>query len=96
MTDVMIDMRHDALRVALLDRRKNGFVRAVNFVRIVVQPADQPDDHAQFRRQIVEQAQQASVAGDLTDQAVKSVILFDLPSRIIEIGGLVKNIDLSP
>ena len=37
-----------------------------------------------------------SIAGDLADQAVKPVILFDLPGRIIQIGGLVKNIDLSP
>ena len=96
MTDVMIDMRNDTFRVALLDRSEDRFVRAGDFVRIVVQPADQTDDHAQFRRQIVEQARQTPVAGGLADQSVKSVVFFNLPGRIIKVGSLVKNIDLSP
>ena len=38
----------------------------------------------------------APVAGDLADQTVKAVVFFDLTGRIIEVGGLVQNIDLPP
>jgi hypothetical protein len=92
----MIDMRHDALGVPLLDRGENGFVGAGDLVRIVVEAADQAYDHAQFGGEIVEQPQQAPVAADLADQAVEAVVLLELPRLIIEIGGPIENVELSP
>ena len=89
-------MRGDAFGVPGFDGGKQRLVRPRDLVRIVVQAADQPDHHAQFRREIIEQPQQAPVIGNFKDQPVKAVVLFHLPRRIVEIGGLVQNIDLPP
>ena len=93
---MVIDMRGDAFGVPGFDRRKQRLVRPRDLMRIVVQAADQPDDHAQLGREIIEQPQQAPVIGDFEDQPVKAIVFFHLPRGIVEIGGLVQNIELSP
>ena len=93
---MMVDMRHDALGVSRLDRRKDRLVGTSDFVRIVVQPSDQSDHHAQFGGKIIEQAQQTLVGGNLADQAVKAVILLNLPHGVVAIGHLMKDHELSP
>ena len=93
---MVIDMCGDAFGVPGFDRRKQRFVRPRDLMRIVVEATDQPDDRAQFRREIVEQPQQATVVGDFKYQPVEAIILFHLPRGIVEIGGLVQNIELPP
>ena len=93
---MVIDMRGDAFGMPGFDRRQQRLVRPRDLMRIVVQAADQPDHHAQLGREIIEQPQQAPVVGDFKDQPVKAIILFHLPRGIVEIGGLVQNIDLPP
>ena len=95
-TDMVIDMGGDAFGMPGFDRRKQRLVRPRDLMRIVVQAADQPDHHAQLGREIIEQPQQAPVIRDFEDQPVKAIVLFHLPRGIVEIGGLVQNIDLPP
>ena len=93
---MVIDMGGDAFGVPGFDRRKQRLVRPRDLMRIVVQAADQPDHHAQLGREIIEQPQQAAVIGDFKDQPVKAIVLFHLPRGIVEIGGLVQNVELPP
>ncbi len=62
--------------------------------RVIVEAADQSDHHAQFGSKIVEQLQQAAVAGDLADQTMKAIVLFNLPRRVVEFGSPMQDIDL--
>ena len=81
---MVIDMRGDAFGMPGLDRGEQRLVRPRDLMRIVVQATDQPDHHAQLRRQIIEQPQQAPVVGNFKDQPVKAIVLLHLPRRIVE------------
>ena len=70
-------MRDDALGMAGFEGGQHRLVGAGDRVRVVVEPADQPDDDLQLGGEAVEQAQQAAVAGDLADLAVEAVVGLD-------------------
>ena len=51
---MVIDMCGDAFGVPCFDGRKQRLVRPRDLMWIVVQAADQPDNHAQFGCEIIE------------------------------------------